>query len=149
MIVKQYNATPADWAQMPLVLTVKEMARVLGIGQRKAYELVEEPGFPIVKLGGCYRVNTAGLDVYSHVFPGMKEAAVNQLSALLKEERNDKIAAHKVGSESDKREGSIKTTDKVNEAKLIYLSSYKKYHKISKLCEGAAITAPFSFHTGS
>lgn len=62
--VKQYNATPADWAQMPLVLTVKEMARVLGIGQRKAYELVEEPGFPIVKLGGIYRVNTDGLRQY-------------------------------------------------------------------------------------
>ena len=62
--MKQYSATPADWAPMPLVLTVKEMARILGIGQRKAYELVEEPGFPIVKLGGCYRVNTAGLRQY-------------------------------------------------------------------------------------
>ena len=61
---KQFSAAHAEWTQMPLVLTVKEMARVLGIGYRKAYELVEEPGFPIVKLGGCYRVNTAGLRQY-------------------------------------------------------------------------------------
>lgn len=62
--LKQFNAEPADWAKMPLVITVKEMAQVLGIGRRKAYELVEEPGFPRVKLGGIYRVNTDGLRQY-------------------------------------------------------------------------------------
>ena len=62
--LKQFNAAPADWAQMPIVITVKEMAQVLGIGRRKAYELVEEPGFPMVKLGGMYRVNTDGLRQY-------------------------------------------------------------------------------------
>ena len=40
------------------------MARVLGIGRRKAYELINEPGFPRVKLGGIYKVNTGGLRRY-------------------------------------------------------------------------------------
>ena len=62
--MKQYNAATADWAQMPLVLSVNEMARVLGIGRRKAYELINEPGFPRVKLGGIYKVNTGGLRRY-------------------------------------------------------------------------------------
>ena len=61
---KQYNATLADWARMPIVLTVKEMARVLGIGRRKAYELIDEPGFPCIKLGGNYKINTEKLRQY-------------------------------------------------------------------------------------
>lgn len=35
----------------PIVLTVKEVMEILGIGKRKAYELMDQPGFPCVKIG--------------------------------------------------------------------------------------------------
>lgn len=35
----------------PLVLTVKEIMEILGIGRRKAYALMDEKGFPCVKVG--------------------------------------------------------------------------------------------------
>ena len=70
--MSQYNAAFADWAQMPVVLTVKEMARILGIGRRKAYELINEPGFPRVKLGSSYKVYREGLRSYIEKQIGMK-----------------------------------------------------------------------------
>ena len=60
----QYNATLADWSQMPVVITVNEMAKILGIGRRKAYELLNEPGFPRIKLGSSYKVYRDGLRQY-------------------------------------------------------------------------------------
>lgn len=35
----------------PIVLTVKEVMEILGIGKRVAYELMDQPGFPLVKIG--------------------------------------------------------------------------------------------------
>ena len=76
--MNQYNAAFADWAQMPVVLTVKEMARVLGIGRRKAYELINEPGFPCVKLGGSYKVYTEGLRHYLETPINMGQVTKNE-----------------------------------------------------------------------
>jgi predicted DNA-binding transcriptional regulator AlpA len=35
----------------PLVLSVKEIQEILGIGRRQAYDLMDQPGFPCIKLG--------------------------------------------------------------------------------------------------
>jgi excisionase family DNA binding protein len=35
----------------PMVLTVKEVMEILGIGKRKAYELMDEKDFPSIKIG--------------------------------------------------------------------------------------------------
>lgn len=37
-----------------LCYSVQEMAAVLGIGRNKAYELVNQDGFPAIKLDGRY-----------------------------------------------------------------------------------------------
>ena len=37
--------------QLPLCLTVDEVARVLGIGKRQAYQLCHSKGFPCIKVG--------------------------------------------------------------------------------------------------
>jgi excisionase family DNA binding protein len=41
----------------PLVLTVKEVMEILGIGKRIAYELMDQTDFPCVKIGKLKRVN--------------------------------------------------------------------------------------------
>lgn len=35
----------------PLVLTVKEVMEILGIGRRKAYALMDQTDFPCIKIG--------------------------------------------------------------------------------------------------
>lgn len=40
----------------PLVLTAKHVAEILGISKRKAYEVMEERGFPLVRIGRAKRV---------------------------------------------------------------------------------------------
>lgn len=38
------------------LITVIEMARLLKISRSKAYSLVKEPGFPIIKIGKSIRI---------------------------------------------------------------------------------------------
>lgn len=40
-----------DWADVPLVLTVKQAAQLIGVGCRPVYELARTDGFPAIKLG--------------------------------------------------------------------------------------------------
>ena len=40
-----------DFAELPLLLSVPELAGVLGISRSGAYELVKERGFPTLKIG--------------------------------------------------------------------------------------------------
>ena len=61
---KQYTSVPAEWADMPMVLTVEEVCAILGIGQSKAYRLMSEPGFPMVKIGKTYKIYRDGLRRY-------------------------------------------------------------------------------------
>lgn len=37
--------------ELPLALTVNDVASVLGIGRRQAYELCHSKGFPCIKVG--------------------------------------------------------------------------------------------------
>jgi excisionase family DNA binding protein len=41
----------------PLVLTVKEVMEILGIGKRIAYALFDNKSFPTVRIGKLKRVN--------------------------------------------------------------------------------------------
>jgi len=41
----------------PIVLTVKEVMEILGIGKRIAYELMDQTNFPTVRIGKLKRVN--------------------------------------------------------------------------------------------
>jgi predicted DNA-binding transcriptional regulator AlpA len=40
----------------PLVLTAEEISNILKISKSNAYEMMNQPGFPILKLGRCKRV---------------------------------------------------------------------------------------------
>ena len=62
--MKDFSAMAADWAALPMVLTVEELSAVLGIGQSKAYRLMSEPGFPSVKIGKTSKVYRDGLRRY-------------------------------------------------------------------------------------
>lgn len=42
--------------------TVAEMAKVLGIGRDKAYDLVHREDFPAIRIGGSYIIPAANLD---------------------------------------------------------------------------------------
>lgn len=37
--------------EMPLIMTVTDVGRIMGISKVKAYELVKTDGFPIIKVG--------------------------------------------------------------------------------------------------
>ncbi|MDF2854247.1 MAG: Prophage LambdaBa04, binding protein [Neobacillus sp.] len=41
----------------PLVLNVKDIMEILGIGKRIAYELMDQQGFPVVRIGRLKKVN--------------------------------------------------------------------------------------------
>ena len=46
---------------LPLTMTVKEMAKELGIGRNKAYALVKQRDFPHTRIGRTYYVIRADL----------------------------------------------------------------------------------------
>lgn len=41
----------------PIILTVKDIMEILGIGKGTAYELMDSEGFPCIKIGRLKRVN--------------------------------------------------------------------------------------------
>ncbi len=55
--------TVAEAAALPAVVDLMTAARALRIGRTTAYALAREGGFPcpVVRVGGGYRVPTAGL----------------------------------------------------------------------------------------
>lgn len=40
-----------DYSELPLFLNVTMVARVLGVSSSTGYELMHEPGFPVLKIG--------------------------------------------------------------------------------------------------
>jgi hypothetical protein len=56
-------ATFGDVAHLPVMVDLLTAARVLGIGRTTAYALARAGDFPcpVVRVGGAYRVPTAGL----------------------------------------------------------------------------------------
>ena len=47
---------PTNYDDLPLVLDMKEMQKVLGISRTTAYQLVHEEGFPAFRSGCCVPV---------------------------------------------------------------------------------------------
>ena len=43
-------------AQLPELMTIKELQNYLGIGKDKAYALVKSKSFPALKVGGRYYI---------------------------------------------------------------------------------------------
>ena len=41
----------------PILLTVKEVAEIIGCSERVAYEVMEEKGFPLIRIRSYKRVN--------------------------------------------------------------------------------------------
>lgn len=48
------------------LLTVLEMAKTLKISRSKAYELIKQKSFPIIKIGKCIRISKNKLINYLH-----------------------------------------------------------------------------------
>lgn len=46
-----------DWGNMPAIMNLKEVARLLGVGYRTALTLAHKEGFPSMKLGKKWLVN--------------------------------------------------------------------------------------------
>ena len=42
--------------QLPLVLKASDIRQVLGLSWPKTYQLLTQAGFPLVRIGRCYRV---------------------------------------------------------------------------------------------
>ena len=40
-----------DYSEIPLFLNAELVAKVLGVSPSSSYELMHEPGFPVVKIG--------------------------------------------------------------------------------------------------
>ncbi len=40
-----------DYSELPLFLNAKLVAKVLGVSPSSGYELMHEPGFPVLKIG--------------------------------------------------------------------------------------------------
>jgi excisionase family DNA binding protein len=41
----------------PIILKADEVAEILGVTKRHAYEIMEQKGFPLIRLGRLKRVN--------------------------------------------------------------------------------------------
>lgn len=52
---------------MDELLTIKDMIELLKISRSKAYSLIRQDGFPIVKIGKCIRILKKDLLEWLHV----------------------------------------------------------------------------------
>ena len=58
---KNTTGKPTTATQLSPMMTVAEVAELLGFGQNFGYRLVSKPGFPAVKVGNSYRIFREGL----------------------------------------------------------------------------------------
>ena len=58
---KNTTGKPTTATQLSPMMTVAEVAELLGFGQNFVYRLVSKPGFPAVKVGNSYRIFREGL----------------------------------------------------------------------------------------
>ncbi len=58
------RAQQTTFENLPLVLTVKETSRVLGLSLTKTYELVRLPGFPAIHVDRRILVPKAALELW-------------------------------------------------------------------------------------
>ena len=60
-IKKNTTGKPTTATPLSPMMTVAEVAELLGFGQNFVYRLVSKPGFPAVKVGNSYRIFREGL----------------------------------------------------------------------------------------
>jgi excisionase family DNA binding protein len=48
----------------PLLLTIPQVAALLGLGRTKVYDLIEHEGLPTIKLGTARRIPRQALEVW-------------------------------------------------------------------------------------
>ncbi len=53
--------TTRSVASSPLLLTIPDVARRLGLGRTKVYELIATEGLPVVRFGRAVRVSASSL----------------------------------------------------------------------------------------
>ena len=63
-MAKNFNQAPQDYDQLPLVLTVSQVARALNLGRDTTYDLVRSGHIRSVRVGHQYRVPKAALMEY-------------------------------------------------------------------------------------
>ena len=66
---KDQNRRPTNYDNLPLVLDVEDIQRIMGISRTSAYELVHTPGFPAFRSGRLIKVSKAAF------FEWMKKGA--------------------------------------------------------------------------
>lgn len=53
--------TQIKWDDLPPFFGPRELARLLGVGEAAAYNMVRMEGFPVLKVGRQYRISREGL----------------------------------------------------------------------------------------
>ena len=59
-----------DYSELPLFLNAEMVAKVLGVSPSSGYELMHEPGFPILKIGNRMVVPKEKFIQWVEVNPG-------------------------------------------------------------------------------
>lgn len=49
------------------LLTVLEMANLLKVSRSKAYSLIKQKGFPVIRIGKCIRISQKNLYKWLHI----------------------------------------------------------------------------------
>ena len=63
-MAKNFNQAPQDYDQLPLVLTVSQVAQVLNLGRDATYNLIRAGNIHSIRIGHQYRVPKAALMEY-------------------------------------------------------------------------------------
>lgn len=63
-MIKNFEQSPRDFSDLPIVLTVSQVARALNLGRDTTYDLVRSGHIRSVRVGHQYRVPKAALMEY-------------------------------------------------------------------------------------
>jgi excisionase family DNA binding protein len=56
------SGSPPELVEGPMLLDSRQVARLLGIGRTKAFQLMARSELPVVRIGRCVRVPRVGLE---------------------------------------------------------------------------------------
>lgn len=90
---KNTTGKPTTATQLSPMMTVAEVAELLGFGQNFVYRLVSKPGFPAVKVGNSYRIFREGLMEW------LDAQKVNNTPEVLQNMWDPEVAPYPAGEE--------------------------------------------------
>lgn len=64
----------ANWEDLPIVLDAKDLQRILPIGHNGSYALLNDPGFPSLRIGKKLMVSRTALKAWIECQSQRKEA---------------------------------------------------------------------------